>query len=118
MNQRRLDGGGMVGKRSLCGVCMIDDRELDRFVVVIPEDEPVYPINIVCRLVHMQYWTIHELMKEGVLKPEKKKKAAKATKLFSQADINRLNYIRYLMDERGVNVKGVKVILEISNEER
>lgn len=105
----------MVGKRGLCGVCMIDDRDLDRFSVRIPDDEPVYPINIVCRLVHMQYWTIHELIKEGVIKVEKKSKAVKSKKLFSQADIKRLNYIRYLMDERGVNVKGVKVIFEINH---
>lgn len=96
----------------------IDDNELERFDVRIPEDEPVYPINIVCRLVHMQYWTIHELIKEGVLKTEKKKKPVKPSKLFSRSDIKRLNYIRYLMDERGVNVKGVKVIFEINGEEK
>ena len=85
----------------------------EKFDVKIPVDEPVFPINIVCDLVHMHYHTLYEIMKEGIVKPAKKQKHKK---LFSQRDVKKLKYIQYLIEDRGVNVKGVKVILEIQEE--
>ena len=81
-----------------------------QFDIDIPEDEPVYPLNVACALLHMQYWTLHEILKEGIITPAKK---SKNKTLFSHKDIKRLNYIKYLIDEKGVNIKGVKVIIEM-----
>lgn len=81
-----------------------------KFEVSIPEDEPVYPLNIACELLRFHYWTLHEIFKEGIIKPAKK---SKNKKLLSYKDIKKLKYIKYLMDEKGVNVKGVKVIFEL-----
>jgi MerR family transcriptional regulator, heat shock protein HspR len=86
-------------------------QDHDKFEVKIPEDEPVYPLNIVCDLLHMHYWTLHQLMREGILKEKKCAKAKK--KLFSRKDIRKLNYIKYLLEDKGVNIKGVKIILEM-----
>jgi MerR family transcriptional regulator/heat shock protein HspR len=86
------------------------DKEFD---IEIPEDIPVFPVNVVCDLLHMQYHLLHEIMKAGILR-EKRKKAVK--KLFSKQDLNRLKYIQYLIEERGVNIKGVKIILEMHEE--
>jgi MerR family transcriptional regulator, heat shock protein HspR len=91
---------------------MMPEDRFERFEVSIPEDEPVYPLNIVCHILHLQYWTMHELMKEGVLENDKKKVRRKK-KLFSRKDIRKLNYIKYLIEDKGVNIKGVKVILEM-----
>ncbi len=84
--------------------------ELEDFEVEIDPEEPVYPLNVVCRLLDMQYWTVHELVEEGVLHP---KRVGRRKKLFSYKDIKRLKYIKYLIEKKGVNIKGVKVIFEI-----
>jgi MerR family transcriptional regulator/heat shock protein HspR len=84
------------------------------FEIDIPPDEPVYPLNVVCDLLHLHYWTLHDILKEGILEPKKK---VKKKKLFSYKDIKQLKYIKYLIEDRGVNIKGVKVILEMEQEE-
>ena len=85
----------------------------EQFDVDIPVDIPVYPVNVVCGLLHMQYHLLHEIMKEGILRERQKKKVKK---LFSKRDVKRLKYIQYLIEEKGVNVKGVKMIIEIQEE--
>jgi MerR family transcriptional regulator/heat shock protein HspR len=82
--------------------------------IEIPQDEPVFPLNVVCDLLHLHYWTLHDILKEGILEP---KKRAKKKKLFSYKDVKQLKYIKYLIEDRGVNIKGVKVILEMEQEE-
>jgi MerR family transcriptional regulator, heat shock protein HspR len=83
------------------------------FEIEIPVDEPVYPVNVVCELLGMQYYLLHEIVKEGMLR-EKKRKQQK--KLFSMNDVKKLKYIQYLIEKKGVNVKGVKVILQMKQE--
>jgi MerR family transcriptional regulator/heat shock protein HspR len=85
----------------------------DDFDVEIEPDDPVYPLNVVCRLLDMHYWTLHDILEEGILKP---KKAGKRKKLFSHEDVKRLKYVKYLIEEKGVNIKGIKVIFEIKKE--
>ncbi|MFO8052807.1 MAG: chaperone modulator CbpM [Candidatus Omnitrophota bacterium] len=86
------------------------EKQLD---LDIPLDEPVFPINIVCKLLDIQYYLLHEIVKEGILKEERKKKK----KLFSLKDMKQLKYIKHLVEDEGVNIKGVKVILELKEEE-
>ena len=85
-----------------------------QFDFEIPVDEPLFPINVVCDLLHMQYYMLHEIMKEGIIQERKQKKQKK---LFSKQDVKKLKYIQYLIEEKGVNVKGVKLILEMKGEE-
>jgi len=87
---------------------------MDDFDVEIGPDDPVYPINVVCRLLDMHYWTVHEIIEEGLLKL---KKVGKRKKLFSHKDIKRLKYIKYLIEDRGVNIKGIRIIFEMRKEE-
>jgi len=93
---------------------MEEDRLGDKFEVDIPLDEPVFPVSIVCELLHIQYYMLHEIIKEGIFRERKRKKHKK---LFSKKDIRLLKYVKYLVEERGVNLKGVKVILEMEQEE-
>lgn len=89
-------------------------KEIEKqFDIEIPLDEPIYPLNIVCKLLKMHSWTVNELVKMGIIKP---KKVGKRKKLFSYRNIQRLKYIKYLMEDRGVNIKGIKVILEMEEE--
>jgi len=82
-------------------------KELD---IEISENEPIFPLNIVCELLNLHYWTLHEIFREGIIKPHNK---GKKKKLLSYYDIKLLKYVKYLIEEKGVNIKGVKVILEM-----
>lgn len=86
-----------------------DDEDFD-FDIDIDPEEGVYPLNIVSRLLHMQTWTINELIEEGLLHP---KMIGKRKKLFSHNDMKRLNIIKFLIEEKGVNINGVKVIFQM-----
>ena len=84
----------------------------DRFSVDIEEDEAVFPVEVVCKLADLQYWTLRSILKEGIVKP---KKIGKKKILFSKKDIKKVECVKYLMDERGVNLQGVRVFFEISD---
>ncbi len=76
----------------------------------INPEEPVYVISIVSRIVHLPVWTLRELDKKGVIKP---KRIGKKTRCYSLKDLKKLEYIHYLMEEKHVNISGIKIILEI-----
>jgi len=89
------------------------------FDIDIGPDIPVFPMNVACELLDMQYHVLHEIMKQGLLECERKKakKSKRAKKLFSHKDICRLRYIQHLMEDEGVNISGIKVILDMLDEE-
>ncbi len=68
------------------------------------------PVSVVCHIVGIQYYLLHELLKEGIVAQKAKKKSSK---LLSLADVKKIKYAKYLIEEKGVNVKGVKVIFEM-----
>ena len=45
------------------------------------------------------------------------KRLGSRTRCYSQRQIIKLNHIRYLIKEKGVNIKGVKVIIEMEYRE-
>ncbi len=73
-------------------------------------DEPVYVISIAAKLAGLPSWTLRVLDKEGVVRPQR---TATDRRLYSDRDISLLARIRYLTEERGVNMNGVKLILEM-----
>ena len=92
-----------------------DYFDIDEFDVEIDPDDPVYPLNVVCRLLEMNYWTIHDILEQGII-AYKKKRESKKNKLLSYHDVKRLKYIKYLIEDKGVNIKGIKVIFKINGE--
>lgn len=88
----------------------MDWRKIEeQFDLDIPVNEPIFPVNIVCKLLDIQYYLLHEIVKEGIFSEAERAKK----KLFSLKDMKQLKYIKYLIEDQGVNIKGVKVILEI-----
>ncbi|MCM8782928.1 MAG: MerR family transcriptional regulator [Candidatus Omnitrophica bacterium] len=83
------------------------------FDIQISPDEPVYVISVVSKLVDLPVWTLRQLDKLGIVCP---KRIGKKSRLYSLRDIRKLEYIHYLMEEKGVNLSGVKVILELEKE--
>ncbi len=67
-------------------------------------------ISIAAKLAGLPSWTLRVLDKEGIVRP---KRTAKDRRLYSDRDIALLARIRYLTEERGVNMNGVRLILEM-----
>lgn len=84
------------------------------FEIRISPDEPVYVISVVSRLVGIPVWTLRQLDKAGVVCP---KRIGRKSRLYSLKDMRRLEYVHFLIEEKGVNIRGVKVILEKENPE-
>ena len=78
--------------------------------IKISPDEPVYIISVVSKLVGIPVWTLRELDRAGIVKA---KRLGKKSRLYCLRDIKRLEYIHYLMEEEGVNIRGIKIILEM-----
>jgi len=78
------------------------------FSFKIAPEEPVYVISIVCKLVKIPIWTLRQLDKAGVVRS---KRLGKKSRFYSLKDLKRLEYVHYLMEEKRVNIHGLKIIL-------
>ncbi|MFA5363174.1 MAG: MerR family transcriptional regulator [Candidatus Omnitrophota bacterium] len=79
------------------------------FDINISPDEPVYVISVVAKLVGLPVWTLRKLDKSGVVCP---KRVGKKSRLYSLKDMKRLEYVHYLMEDKHVNISGIKIIIE------
>jgi len=73
-------------------------------------DEPVYVISVAARLAGLPCWVLRVLGQEGIVVPVR---TDSNRRLYSDADIATLHRVRHLTEDRGVNIAGVKVILEM-----
>lgn len=76
----------------------------------IDKEEPVYMIGVAAKLcaVHPQTLRLYERL--GLIRP---KRVSAKNRLYSQADIERLQQIQRLTQELGVNLAGVEIILDL-----
>mgnify|MGYP001584394683 CR=1 FL=1 len=84
------------------------------FDIQISPDEPVYVISVVSKLVDLPIWTLRQLDKAGVVTP---KRIGKKSRLYTLKEIKKLEYVHYLMEEKHVNISGIRIILEIETKE-
>jgi len=84
------------------------------FDIHISPDEPVYIISVVSKLVDLPVWTLRQLDKAGIVCP---KRMGKKSRFYSLKDIRKLEYIHYLMEDKKVNISGIRIILEIESKE-
>jgi MerR family transcriptional regulator/heat shock protein HspR len=80
-----------------------------KVTVHIAPDEAVYVISAVSHIVHIPVWTLRILDREGIIQPKRK---GKKTRFYCFKDIERLEYVHYLMEEKGINISGIKFILQ------
>ena len=90
---------------------MEDFKEFEDFEVDISPDDPVFVISIVSKLCNIPVWTLRELEKKEIIKP---KRIGKKTRCYSKKQIRKLEYVHYLMEEKHVNISGIKIILEMN----
>ena len=72
--------------------------------------EPVYVISVAARLAELPCWVLRVLDQEGVVVPVR---TDSNRRLYSDQDIVVLARVRHWTEVRGVNIAGVKVIMEI-----
>lgn len=76
----------------------------------IDEETPLFTISIVSKILGIHTQTLRIYDKEGLVCPIR---TPTNRRLYSEKDIKRLKYVCYLVHERGVNLSGAKIILEM-----
>jgi MerR family transcriptional regulator/heat shock protein HspR len=76
-----------------------------------PHEEPVYVISVAARMVKLHAQTLRAYERGGLLLPAR---SHGGVRMYSEADIERLRLIRRLVDELGVNLAGVDVVLNMT----
>jgi MerR family transcriptional regulator, heat shock protein HspR len=72
--------------------------------------EPKYVISIAARLLGCEIHTLRYYEKLGVVKPYR---SGGNIRYYSEDDIDRLRHIKVLMEDMGINMAGVEVILRL-----
>jgi MerR family transcriptional regulator, heat shock protein HspR len=72
-------------------------------------DRPVYVISVAADLIGCHPRTLRIYEERGLLSPVRRRRI----RLYSERDIQRVRLIRFLTEERGLNLAGVRLILEI-----
>lgn len=73
--------------------------------------EPLFVISVAARLVEMHPQTLRKYEREGLVAPSR---TTGNLRLYSDRDIERLRQVKYLVEERGLNLAGVQLALELS----
>ena len=81
----------------------------------LPDDEPCYVISIAARLVGMHQQTLRYYERAGLIEP---KRTVGNIRMYSNSDIQRIRQAQRLVDELGVNLAGVEVIVRMSEQMR
>lgn len=74
------------------------------------ETEPRYVISVAARMLEMQTYTLRYYEKVGIIEP---RRSRGNIRLYSDRDIALLQRIKSLVDDMGVNLPGVEVILRV-----
>ncbi len=78
-------------------------------------DSPRYMISVAAELVGMHPQTLRLYEQKGLVRP---KRTAGNTRLYSDADVERLQLIQRLTTDLGLNLAGVELVLRLEDELR
>ncbi len=81
---------------------------MTRDAPMIPPHEPVFQISIVSRMIGLHQQTIRSYERVGLVTPHR---TSGNIRLFSHADVERLRMVTRLVNDLGINLAGVDVIL-------
>jgi MerR family transcriptional regulator/heat shock protein HspR len=79
------------------------------------ESEPLYVISVASRLLQLHPQTLRKYERVGFIVPSR---TSGNLRLYSAEDIDRLRQIKQLVDERGVNLAGVEMALDVTKRVR
>ena len=79
------------------------------------DDRPIYMISVAADLVGMHPQTLRMYEQKGLIRP---KRTPGGTRLYSEADVERLRIVQRLTTELGLNLAGVELVLRLEDELR
>lgn len=77
--------------------------------MIVNDDVPVYTIGVIADLLRVHPETLRIWERQRLVKPARRK----GQRLYSANDVRRLKFIRYLTDHKGLNLAGVKQVVEM-----
>lgn len=75
--------------------------------------EPLFVISVAARLVEMHPQTLRKYEREGLVAPSR---TTGNLRLYSDSDIEQLRQVKYLVEQRGLNLAGVQLALELTRQ--
>src|SRR4051794_28224816 len=79
----------------------------------VAHDRGVFMISVAAELAEMHPQTLRMYEQRGLITP---KRSPKGTRLYSQADVERLRKIQQMTAELGMNLAGVEKVLELEEQ--
>lgn len=73
-------------------------------------EEPIFIISVAARMLGVRTQTLRYYERLGLIEPNR---TQGNQRIFSRSDIERVQRIRKLMDDLGVNLAGVEVVLKL-----
>ena len=77
----------------------------------LENEEPRYVISVAARILGVQTYTLRYYEKIGIIEPSRSRGNIR---LYSDRDITRLRWAQGLMDDLGINLAGIEVILRMT----
>ena len=77
------------------------------------DDRPRYMISVAAELVGMHPQTLRQYEEKGLVRPQR---TAGNTRLYSEADLERLRLIQKLTTQLGLNLAGVEAVLDLEEQ--
>jgi MerR family transcriptional regulator/heat shock protein HspR len=74
-------------------------------------NEPLFVISVAARLLKMHPQTLRKYEREGLIAPSR---TQGNLRLYSDQDIEQLRQVKYLVEDRGLNLAGVQLVLELT----
>lgn len=81
--------------------------------VTISDDRGVFMISVAAELAEMHPQTLRMYEQRGLIEPQR---SPKGTRLYSQADVEKLRRIQEMTSELGLNLAGVEKVLEMEEQ--
>jgi len=75
------------------------------------EEQPCYVISVAARMVGLHAQSLRHYERVGLVQPSR---SNGRQRLYSQSDVNRLRHIQRLIQDLGLNLAGVEVIIRMS----
>ena len=90
------------------------DEDIDE--IFIDLDEPLFTTSVVCRLLDIPIWVLKQLDREEIVSPPRKKEGQ--ARLYSKRELKMVKHCWYYMNEHGVKINGLKIILKMEGGEK
>lgn len=87
-----------------------DDDHAAAFQIEDDDETPVYVISVAADLADLHPQTLRAYEREGLLTPAR---TEGGTRRYSRRDVERLRFIRTLTQDQGLNLAGVRVVLDL-----